>query len=186
MMSTIKQIESGEWFNRDTVSEESVIMNKQILSDDEVDLLIELYNRSDKIESDMDNKIVSYVELPEDIANSIITKLSNYIVINSLQKHIGFKQYKFGGIREHSDENYYNEEIGIYSTYTLLIYLNDCDSGRTAIKRKKYRMIDDSDKKHERIFVTPKKGHCVLFNSKLKHFAEDSYDNKLIAHLRIF
>lgn len=186
-MSTLEQIISGKWFERDMVTEESVILNKELLTDEQCDRLIALYKESPKLNKDINNKMASYAVAPDDIINDIIIKLQNYVVIEKISPNIGFKEYKFGGMSEHTDTIYFDETIQKYSIYTLIIYLNDCDNGETAIKRKKFRAIDDNKlKKHERIFVKPKKGHCVLFNSQLSHYACDTFNSKLIAHLRIY
>ncbi len=186
-MSTLKQIEDGSWFERDIVLEGNVILNKLLLTDEQLEFLLNKWDEIDKINNSIDNRIVGSIDIPPDFIKDWSMKLEQYIFIQKIYPVGGYKKYKYGGIKEHSDAYYYDSELDINSTYTLLIYLSDDEGGETAIKRPKYRIIDDNENmKNERIYIKPKKGYCVLFNSKLKHFANDSYDGKLIFHTRIF
>jgi|UniRef100_A0A6C0E6M9 hypothetical protein len=186
-MSTLEEVNNGTWFNRDMVKEESVILNKALLTDTQLEYLLQKWDEIVKIDNVIDNRIVGNIDIPPDFIKDWCMKLEQYILINKIYPVGGIKKYKYGGIKEHSDALYYDSELDINSTYTLLIYLSDDEGGETAIKRKKYRVIDDdANMKHERIYVKPRKGYCVLFNSKLKHFANDSYDGKLILHTRIY
>jgi hypothetical protein len=187
IMSTLKQIEDGSWFERDLVQEGNVIINKSLLTDDQLEYLLQAWYDIEKINNSIDNRIVASIEIPSDFIKDWTMKLEPYVMIKKIHPEGGFKKYKYGGIKEHTDATYYDPELDSNSIYTLLIYLSDDEGGETAIQREKYRIIDDNENmKHERIYVKPRKGYCVLFNSRLKHFANDSYDGKLILHTRVY
>jgi hypothetical protein len=186
-MSTLEQVKTGVWFERDLVEEGNVILDKSLLTDEQLEFLLNKFEENEKINNSIDNRIVAHVDIPHDFIEDWRMKLNHYVPIFKIHPVGGFKKYKYGGVKEHSDAVYYDPELGFSSTYTLLIYLSDDEGGETAIKRPKYRIIDDNENmKHERIYVKPRKGYCVLFNSRLKHFANDSYDGKLILHTRVY
>jgi hypothetical protein len=99
--------------------------------------------------------------------------------------------YTVGGeIKEHTDRILYDDEIKDYSKYTLVIYLSNTEEngGITRIKRKKINAFEENDEscKHERHWIRPIKGHCVLFNSTLSHNATESYGDKYILVTKVY
>lgn len=161
-----------------------VIVDKELLTPEQIEYFIREYDKSQKDHSPLDNRIHASTVIPKEFIEDWIVKLGNYIFIEDIYPFATFKEYMFGGLKDHKDSCY--EYKGKLSRYTLLIYLNSCDTGETAIKRSKFRLPKNNEYKHERIFIKPKIGHAVVFNSDLIHRAEETYDKKLILHTRIF
>ena len=168
-----------------------IIIAKNILTDEKCDELLDLYKRSDK--SDVDTLgCRTYVKIatPEFIIDEITKLLGNYILIKKIETECVIYHTIGGSVKEHTDRIFYDETLKCYSKYTLIIYLSNTeeDSGMTRIKRlKKYEFEnDDPEMKHERHWIKPIKGGCVLFNSLLYHDATESYGDKYIMTLKIY
>lgn len=163
-----------------------MILHKDILTSDQLEYILANYRASLKVNNSIDNRIRSSFEIPEQFLKDWENKLCFYIPIRFIYKNAQIIEYKFGGIKEHSDAQYMID--GINSTYTFMIYLKDCDDGYTSILKPIFRIIDENSKNktHERISIKPKAGRCIVFNSDLYHLAEDTYEGKIILHTRIF
>lgn len=192
-MSTVEQIYNGRYFERDMVKENAVIVNKRLLTDDQIEYFTNYFNESSKkgetyMMYEFATREALDFEIDTEFLNDWKMKLDAYIPITKIASNAKFRRYKgCGKLKEHIDGFDYDEDLKMKSKYTLLIYLTDCNSGETAIKRPKYRLIDDNvQKPNERIYVTPKAGNCILFNSSLMHYANPIYEDKLILTLKIF
>lgn len=170
----------------------SVILNKFLLDEDECDKFIDMFNSEIKYDLEHLGGYRQYCQII--VPNEIITKISNllssYVVINKID-NIGKIHHTIqGGIKEHSDYPFYDEELKMNSKYTLIIYLSNTEdnTGKTKIKRLKTRTFEDEslDYKHERIAITPSKGYSVMFNHSLLHYADESYGDKYILVLRVY
>lgn len=171
--------------------ENQIIISKQLLSDDECDELIDLYTRAEK--SDVDTlgcRIYVKTIIPKYIRDKIFALLSNYVVITEPEYDCTIYYTVGGEIKEHTDRIVYNSDLKKYSKYTLIIYLSSTedDSGLTRIRRDKLYHFDDdkTELKHERHWIKPIKGNCVLFNSTLSHNSSESYGDKYILVAKIY
>lgn len=171
--------------------DKQIIISKMLLTDEECDELVDLFDRSDK--SDIDTlgcrRLVKTI-IPEHIINKIHKLLSNYVLIKKVE-YEGVIYHTVGGeIKEHTDRILYDPEIDSFSKYTLIIYLTDTEqnSGLTRIKRDKIYSFENNDDKlkHERHAIQPIKGGCVLFNSCLFHNATESYGDKYILVTKVY
>jgi hypothetical protein len=171
---------------------ESIILNKFLLEEDECDKFIQIYNSEIKYDLDHLGGLRRYCQIimPDEIINKITNLLSAYIVVKKIDSIGKIHHTVQGGIKEHTDYPFYDEELKSNSKYTLVIYLSSTEdnSGKTKIKRLKTRVFEDeiSDYKHERVAITPTKGYSVIFNHNLLHYAEDSCGDKYILVLRVY
>lgn len=170
---------------------DSPIIYKKILSTEIVDELITCYYNAPRQYQNHGSYIYDFVEIgiPDEIRMIITNLFSNYVLIQHVAHKGRIHHVTCGGIAEHRDVNYYNNELQLYSKYTLIIYLTDVyEGGQTEIRRQKFSLpIDDLNKeKFERHHLTPSKGYGVLFPSELIHCAQPSYGDKYMLILRIW
>jgi hypothetical protein len=168
-----------------------IIIAKKLLLDEDCDELIELYKKSEKIDADvLGCRIYAKLIIPQFIIEKIYSLLSNYILIKKIESEASIYYTVGGDIKEHSDRILYDDELKSHSKYTLIIYLSNTEenSGMTRIKRNKLYTFTDNDEKlkHERHWIRPLKGNCVLFNSNLFHNATESYGDKYILVTKIY
>lgn len=168
-----------------------IIIAKKLLLEEECDELIELYKKSEKSDVDvLGCRLYAKTVIPEFIVEKIYSLLSNYVLIQKVETECAIYYTVGGDIKEHTDRILYDDEIKAYSKYTLVIYLSNTeeDSGITRIKRKKINAFVESDEnlKHERHWIRPIKGYCVLFNSNLLHNATESYGDKYILVTKVY
>jgi hypothetical protein len=170
----------------------SIILNKYLLEEEECNKFIEMYNSEIKYDLDLLGGFRQYCQItvPDEIINKITNLLSSYVVVNKIDPIGKIHHTVQGGIKEHTDYPFYDEQLKLTSKYTLVIYLSSTEdnTGKTKIKRLKTRIFEDNNSnfKHERIAITPQKGYSVLFNHTLLHCAEESYGDKYILVLRVY
>jgi len=171
--------------------EGEIIISKQILVNEECDDLLELYHKIPKSDIDvLGCRLFVKIIIPEYMVENLYFLLSNYVVVRKIDPEATIYYTVGGEVKEHTDRILYDSKIDAYSKYTLIIYLSSTgeDSGMTRIKRTKQHAFeyDDTSLKHERIWIRPLKGHCVLFNSKLSHNATESYGDKYILVTKVY
>jgi hypothetical protein len=88
IMSTLKQIEDGSWFERDLVQEGNVIINKSLLTDDQLEYLLHAWNDIEKINNSIDNRIVASIEIPSDFIKDWTMKLEPYVMIKKFIQRV--------------------------------------------------------------------------------------------------
>jgi hypothetical protein len=185
-METIKKIDTIE-----LEENKQIIIAKKILLDEECDELIELYKASDKSDIDvLGCRLYAKTIIPQHIIDKIYSLLSNYVLIKKIESQSAIYYTVGGEIKEHTDRILYDEETKSYSKYTLVIYLSNTEElgGITRIKRTKINTFEEKNEsmKHERHWIRPIKGHCVLFNSNLSHNATESYGDKYILVTKVY
>lgn len=168
-----------------------IILSKNILLDDECDDLVEFYKTGVKNEIDtLGCRLFVTVIIPDETIKKIYALLSNYVLIKKIEPSAKIYYTVGGSIKEHIDVPLYDRETDTYSKYTLIIYLSNTedDGGMTRIKRKKTYSFECSndEMKHERHWIRPIKGNCLLFNSALYHDATESYGDKYILVTKVY
>jgi len=94
------------------------------------------------------------------VSDLIYCKVKDKVEITHINPCLRYIMYlPKGFMRLHYDENIKCDEC--YSTYTIMIYLNDADSDTI--------FIDDDFKEHH---ISAKKGRLVLFNQDIEHKTE--------------
>ena len=168
-----------------------IIITKNLFQDEECDELIDLYTKGKKLNIDvLGCRLYVKVIIPQILIEKIYSLLSNYVFIKKIDSEATIYYTVGGDVKEHSDRILYDDKIKSYSKYTLLIYLSNTEEngGKTRIKRNKICSFEDNNEKlkHERHWIRPIKGNCLLFNSNLFHNATESYGDKYILVTKVY
>ena len=160
-------------------SDSNQIIYKQIFNVSEASELNEKYLKSN-LWSDGAKVIATGirpffdVNLEEEdiISERLQVVLRDYFPDLLLDRYARFYNHQLGEVKPHKDKCH----DGV-SNYTILIYLtDDFDDGKLHIKNKKTKYV-----------INPKKGHGIIFNKDLLHWAGPVYEgtkNFLLIHAK--
>jgi hypothetical protein len=168
-----------------SIGEKTPFIYKQVLSRDLVE----------KLNSYIDNaplkpSIKGTLKFREkfDLSEELINEVSDELKVTLVDYFPDLKIYTmriyvqtFGSIKRHTDVSFDGN-----SNLTCLVYLSDIDSGQLKLETDRY---DDTsiepDKKHLVFTITPKKHYGVIFKKNTIHWANDTYDKKILLMIDI-